>query len=457
MANDQIEFFNYKRRYKWRASDFQDFQTGMLDTIGGAFEGAFNKVALGGFNFESAIGANMMVAPGIAIGPTGYLMALNTESSLTVPLPATGTSGARHLVVARPLIYETDFINSPTVPFETFPLRVGFFSQVAVIAGTPSLQPDYPYGATGPNDVILFGVRLPPGATQVNLENVDMSIRDLPGKNSNFQQNQGLYDDRCRPYRSSPILVGIKPSQIVHADLQRAFLYVNKVTAAIYPKDGSGKFTPLDSFYNFATGTVTGGDASSPAFTAVIPAAGSFVVARISLSTGNQIGVNYGTAGTFAQCLDGIVNQRTAGAGSVNIQQSRYPIANVIVGSVDGINITSLDVMDARSTFSFGGPDTGGSTTVVTKDVDYQIAAGDSLIRGNPIHAVDINLTAPDAIANPGIEFTVNKIDASANLVKVVFLGGQSVAGLTTYPVAEQWQFVRMKSNGVGYDLVGAG
>ncbi len=356
MANDLIKFFNFYRRYKWRAEDFYDWQTAHLETLGGVAQGTYGAAVLQGFGFDAATGLSISVTPGFAVGPTGYFLCANEESDLTLAAPTGAGQGVRHLIVARPNIVQTDYIPSPTVPFSSVPLRQGFYTEVTVIPGTPGAVPEYNYGATGQGDVILFGVRLDPGASTVVSANVDMDVRDALGKNSDFQENTGRFDDRCRPYRSGAVTLGVKPSQLF-GDLPRAFLYVSKTVASTFPNDGSGDFNTADSFYNMQTGVVTGGDAATPDFTPTIPSAGKYVIASIGLQSDNTIRVDYGTEGTLAQCIDALINQTATGPGGVTVPNDAYRIAAVLVGSQNGTTVSAIDVYDMRAGFTFGGPE----------------------------------------------------------------------------------------------------
>jgi hypothetical protein len=442
MANDNINQYNWPvlHRYPWNEVDFGNWDAAQRQTYGGMFEGTFNKAVLKGFGFQGATGLSVGVNPGYAVSASGCFMAISgvaPVATVTVPVP-TGSNTVRHLVVARPLLTPVNYIQSPTIAGVQVPLNVDYATQVVLIPGTQGAAADYPFAATGANDVVLFGISVDPGASTISTPNIDMMIRDSLGRHTEFQQYQGLNDDRCRPYRSTPNIVGIKPSQLF-GNLPTLFLYVNSTIAASYPQSG-GAFVQQDSYYNFLTGAVSGGDGLTSNFTPTIPSAGDYIVARVGLTTANKINIVYGTQGTKAQCVTGILNQLTTGAGSISITKQVMPICYVILGSQDGSTLSSLDVIDARSTLSF---DSGAaaSNQVITS---VNAAMSPYTMTGLE-QAIEINATAgpvviicPSLAANEGFSYSLDRIDGVvANAVTLETAGGDTIADpvyTTAYP-----------------------
>jgi microcystin-dependent protein len=296
------------------------------------------------------------VSEGIASGPSGYLHVVN-EVTFEVDTAATGTR--LDLVVVRPNLVDNTFITNPTNPFQQVPLRTLQGSEVVVIQGVESTSPEYPSKLAG--DVALFGVRVAVGQTALSMDDIDLEARDLIGKNSFFQQDAAKYDDRLRPYRSTANTLGLKPSQL-EPPFARVFSYVNRNAPSIFPKNVSGEYNPADTFLNFETGAITGGDEASANFTPTIPTSGNFIVASVGIDTDDEIQVRYGTQGTRAQCLSGVVNQVASGAGSVLIANNVKLVAFVVIGSANGTAITELGFFDSRGVFGIGNDISGIQT-----------------------------------------------------------------------------------------------
>lgn len=342
MANSQIKLYHFYRRYRWTAEDFLGWQTGMVDLARGMFEGLTGASVLKGFEC-SASGLQVTVASGIAAGPSGFLNVVTSVNVLTMTAPS--TNPVRNLIVARPNLVDGDYISSPTSPFSSVPLTQQQNSQIVVVSGTQSTTPSYP--AVQPNDVILVGVRLQAGQSSIAASDLDFEVRDIPGKNSNFQQNFGKYDDRLRPYVSSVGVLGIKPSQL-EPPLARQFSYTKGTRISIFPKASGGTYNPLDTLVNFSTGTITGGDEVSADFSPTIPSAGNAINATVSIGTNDTLSISYGTQGTRAQCLTGIKDQVTTGAGSVNLPTESKFVAFVTIFSVNGSAVTEMNFFDCR-------------------------------------------------------------------------------------------------------------
>lgn len=425
MANEALKLYNFYRRYKWTEDDFESWQSGMVDHSRGMFEGLFGGAVLEGFAPTLAGGLDIDVSAGIASGPTGFLNVVTAVSSLSLTAPSADFE--RALVVVRPNLTPTDMITKPTDVNTTVSLTTEQRSEVAIIRGAPASSPAYP--ATEANDVILFGVRLEAGQVTLAEVDLDFEVRDLPGKNSNFQQDMAKFDDRLRPYRYDNETVGLKPSQLA-APFGRVFSYVNKKSPSIYPQDSSKNYNHADTFFNMTTGEITGGDEITANFTPKIPTAGKAIVACIGIDTNDEAVITYGTAGTRAQCLTGIKDQNTNTAGSVNIQDNTKPIAFVICFSDDGANITEIDIVDCRGMVGTGtaaaGIAGGGNTstyilesTAITEDDDGKVIFVDS----------------SDTITNNGHDYLVVQFNSSCKKAgfKVTLKDVGYMAG--TYPI----------------------
>lgn len=398
MANDAIKLFNYYPRYRWRAVDFTALQDGLVDYTRGNAEGTFGAAVLKGFTVAPS-GLGAAIGDGIAVGSTGYMHVIDEVNFVDIPSPT--SDFARHLIVARPNIVQDEFITRPTNPFETVPLNYLLESQLVLIEGEESATPVYPFDEVEANDVIIAGVRMAQGATGVSANDFDFQVRDIPGKNSNFQQDAGRYDDRLRPYLTDAGLLGIKPSQL-EPPFSRVFSYVNKASPSIFPKNLAGNYNPADTFLNFETGAITGGDETTTDFTPQIPSAGNAIVCTVGISSSDILSVTYGVQGTRDQCIDGIINQKTVGAGSVSVPTGVKLVAFVVVFSDDGSNVTELDFFDCRGTAAVGGDAepypsvSAGTQAALENAVTACLSAGGGVISLNASFSIDAPIVIPE-------------------------------------------------------------
>lgn len=344
-----IKQFNFYRRYRWTAQDFADFQTYMQDYSRSIQEGVLGAAVLDGYGVAPS-GAGLAVEEGLALGATGYLHI--NDSAQFVSVDTAVSNPRRDLIVARPLLTNETLITKPTSPLEQVYLKQNLQSQIIRIAGTESSTPSYP--DIEENDTILAGLFVKVGAVSFAQTDLDFEAKDMIGKNSDIQQFQAKFDDRCRVFRTAYNTVGIKPSQLSNP---KAFLYLYKGVPSKFPLDSGGSFNNEDTSLNFNTGVISGGDQMSPIFTPQFPTANNFIVATVSLQLDNTIDVSYGTLGTRAQCYAAIENATTVGAGSVALPSNMMRLAYVVLGSLNGTTIFGLDVVDARSTFYYGGAD----------------------------------------------------------------------------------------------------
>ena len=436
MALSDIPLYNFYRRYLWTADDFEGWQTGMVDYTRAQFEGTFGGAILtGGAVAPSGLGVS--VNPFIATGPSGNLLVIDSVN--TVSLAAPSANSRRDYIVARPLLVNANYITKPTDPNVTVPLNTLQKAEIVLIEGTAASAPEYP--ATGANDVILCGVRTEASQVAISLVDIDLEPRSIVGKNSSIQQNAGKYDDRLRPYKYTNQIVAVKPSQLFSPQA-RAFSFVNKQNPSIFPKDLSGNFVQADTYLNFQTGAITGGDAVSADFTPTIPTTGNAIVAYIGIKGDDTLTVAYGTVGTRQQCYDGIQNQTAAGAGSVTLTANTKPIAFVIVYSSNGTTVTDLDFVDCRGGAAIGssavGVGGGGTTTPVS--FPYSLLTSQAGITAliDTSSARTINLPSPV----DGLVFTIKDKTGSAatNNITVARAGSESIEGIAaSYVCAANW------------------
>lgn len=352
--NAAINFFNWYRRYKVTAQDMTDFQTAMVDSPRGVFEGAFSGAVLEGLEASAGSGLAILVEPGIAVAPTGNVMAATVQESVAVTVPVSNV--ARGLVVMRPKLVDNEYITKPTSPFESVPLKTQQSYELVFIPGTASATPEYP--AKEANDVIVCGVKLASGQSQVVAADLDFTVRDHALKNGPLGKNAFRFDPRLRPSRTTYRTMTIEPGQYDGSD-GKVFLYAGRGVPTKFPKDGSGDFNFANTILNFETGEITGGDEASDDFMPTIPSAANSIVATVCLRADDTLQVLYGTEGTYAQCLAAIENQTSSGAGSIQTATGSYKIAYVIISSIGG-SISDIQVVDCRPLGGGGGAAGGG-------------------------------------------------------------------------------------------------
>lgn len=359
MANLSSEFFYWYRRYKVRAQDMTSFQQAMVEAPRGLSEGLLDAAVLKGLDvLPGTSGISVAVSGGIAVAATGYLQAVGAVI-LDVAAAATGSLPTRSLIVSRSFPTDANFISSPTSPFNSVPLNSLQQASAIFLPGTPASAPAYP--ATGANDVILAGIICPPGATGISQVMLDYEVRSAIGKNSLISQSQMHFDNRLKPFRVSNTVMGVKPSQGV-GSTPMSFMYPGRLTPSLYPLNG-GVFTPADSFYNFQTGAVSGGDGNTAPFSPVIPTGSGSIVCSVTLHSNDALAFNFGTQGTFAQCLNAIQNQIFGVTpGALAAQDGSFPVAFVVVSSFGGV-ISDIQTFDARAFVGSGGTGSGSAAT----------------------------------------------------------------------------------------------
>jgi hypothetical protein len=92
----------------------------------------------------------------------------------------------------------------------------------------------------------------------------------------------------------------------------------------------------------------------------------------------------------------------------------------------------------------------GGNTQ--TKSAAYAVLFTDGLIRMSGTSTAYL----PDATLCSGSVFTLKNVDTGGNTVTLgVQVSGQTIDQGSTFPLATQYQFVRVQSNGTNYDVIG--
>lgn len=183
---NQFEFFNFFTRYRWRPEDFEAFEnlTRFMTQAGNRFA---SESVVRGYSFSSATGFSLTVAAGLAFDLNGFpLHKSSSTSGISVSAPTVGESRWT-LIVARKKTTDINPIQEPTNPSNTVFLNTTEETEIVAINGVLDANPVYPAKLAG--DVILMGLKLPSGASEILSTYVDYSVTEYPFKNG----DQGKY------------------------------------------------------------------------------------------------------------------------------------------------------------------------------------------------------------------------------------------------------------------------
>lgn len=171
----EVSLFNFYIQYRWKFTDFEDFQTWLFNALQGSMQGGFGTAAVQGLKV-SCSALNVTASAGIAFNEDGRMLVLEEATAVAVASPA--GNPARTLVVLRPVDTEEDEIPRPTNPSEMVPLHVARTAELVVIDGVPGAVPVYP--DIEPGDVIVAGFLVSADAVAVTLANLEYYKRDVP-------------------------------------------------------------------------------------------------------------------------------------------------------------------------------------------------------------------------------------------------------------------------------------
>jgi hypothetical protein len=94
------------------------------------------------------------------------------------------------------------------------------------------------------------------------------------------------------------------------------------------------------------------------------------------------------------------------------------------------------------------------STNTRTVSANSTLAANDSVLFVNAATGPR-TVTLPTAVAISGAQYTIKKIDSSANGVTVDGVGAETIDGAATYVLTLQWRYVILVSDGANWMVVG--
>lgn len=162
-----LKLFNYFRRYKWTAANFDTLQASLLGYPQTLLAAMCQDAILSGLDQAGSTGLSVNFTAGIAINSLGDLLAIENPGAVVV------TNNIKSLIVVRPVVTSTNTIVRPTAPFDPVFLNT---EQTAIVVKIDGDISNYPSKAAG--DVILFGVVASSGAIVLT----DLSLCELFGK-----------------------------------------------------------------------------------------------------------------------------------------------------------------------------------------------------------------------------------------------------------------------------------
>lgn len=174
MPND-VSLFNFYLQYRWKFTDFEDFQDWFYATVENGREGAHGAGALKGLVVSTPSLLNVGVTAGIAYNDAGRVLVLAANGSVTLASPV--GNPCRSLVVLRPVDTQADAIPRPTSPYDSVYKHVARTAILVAIDGTAAATPTYPAIQTG--DVIVAGFLLTAGMVTVTMAAMETYKRDI--------------------------------------------------------------------------------------------------------------------------------------------------------------------------------------------------------------------------------------------------------------------------------------
>lgn len=146
----------------------------------------------------------------------------------------------------------------------------------------------------------------------------------------------------------------------------------------------------------------------------------------------------------------------------LNSAARQLNIGNVVYATniYNGTSQSSAPVSDGRlgvgvaaphSTLQSGGSVAGAVRTITA---NRTLDVTDNHVKVDASTGA-ITVTLPSAIGISGREYTIKKIDASGNAVTLATTLLQTIDGATTRTLAAQYDYIRVKSDGANWDIVG--
>ena len=238
-------------------------------------------------------------------------------------------------------------------------------------------------------------------------------------------------------------------------------LATNSATKVTVNTSGAVGFTSVPSYGTAGQILQSNGNAASPTW--VNP--GNLAVILINTGTG-LTGGPITSSGTISIANTTVTaasygNASTVATFTVNAQGQLTAAANATI-AISNTQVSGLGTMSTQN--SNNVTITGGSisnvtlsnvsinTSIVTKTANYTASTTDETILVNAAGLVTITL--PTAVGVAGKIYTVKKIDSTAYAVTVATTSSQTIDGLTTYTLSNQYGGVNVQSDGSNWYII---
>lgn len=116
------------------------------------------------------------------------------------------------------------------------------------------------------------------------------------------------------------------------------------------------------------------------------------------------------------------------------------------------VNPNNVPIFDMRGSGSVSFASTGSTLTISTKNVNFsaQVLNAYFVTTGSST----IITTLPTAVGNSGDVIFFKKVDSGVGLVSVATTSAQTIDGLSTYSLVDQWQFLEVVSDGSNWQII---
>ena len=129
-----------------------------------------------------------------------------------------------------------------------------------------------------------------------------------------------------------------------------------------------------------------------------------------------------------------IANTQVSGLGTMSTQNSNN--VTITGGSISNVTLSNVSI----------------NTSIVTKTANYTASTTDETILVNAAGLVTITL--PTAVGVAGKIYTVKKIDNTAYATTIATTSSQTIDGLTTYTLSNQYGGVNVQSDGSNWYII---
>ncbi len=152
-----------------------------------------------------------------------------------------------------------------------------------------------------------------------------------------------------------------------------------------------------------------------------------------------------GTTGFGCAAISSADVSDAASANNANTIVKRDPSGNFSAGTVTA-NLTGNVTGNLNGNVT--GKLTGAVQSAITsKTANYNIQDSDGIITANASSG-GLNFTLPSAVGMAGRQFTIKKVDSSANAVTLSTTASQTIDGSATAQLGSQWQYLTVTSDG---------